>query len=204
MNFAIKDVPVGQLNALVKNLMAQMDINDPVEVIRRINAGEWLVAKVELPEFPIWKTVTIGNLGDVKTARQRLKDSGIELCRDASFILETMTFNDTEVILDLVRVSAKELGLENCWRTEEIYAAAERHGLSLCPAEVAPQLWLTYPSLLPCGECLRVAMETMKSSNCCWYVLSLECAADGRKLYADRDHNPMERWERDSWVFVRG
>lgn len=41
--FAIQDVLPGKLNALVKNIMSQMAIDDPNEAVRRINAGEWVV-----------------------------------------------------------------------------------------------------------------------------------------------------------------
>ena len=41
--FAIAEVMSGQLNALVKNLMAQMAIDDASEAVRRVNAGEWVV-----------------------------------------------------------------------------------------------------------------------------------------------------------------
>ena len=38
--FMIAGVEVGQLNAMVKNLMIKSGINDPVELIRLINSGE--------------------------------------------------------------------------------------------------------------------------------------------------------------------
>ena len=44
-DFAIANVPPGRLNALVKNLMIQMDIMDPLEAVRRINSGEWVVSR---------------------------------------------------------------------------------------------------------------------------------------------------------------
>ena len=44
--FAIANVLPGKLNALVKNLMRMMGISDPIEAVRRINAGEWIVSTV--------------------------------------------------------------------------------------------------------------------------------------------------------------
>jgi hypothetical protein len=56
--FAIANLNGGQLNAVVKNLMAQIGINDPVEAVRRFNAGEYtLVQKV-----PRWSVDAEGNL----------------------------------------------------------------------------------------------------------------------------------------------
>lgn len=47
----IDDVEVGRLNALVKNVMAAMEIADHHEAIRRVNAGEWVVVEWE----PRWR-----------------------------------------------------------------------------------------------------------------------------------------------------
>ncbi len=44
-DFAIAGIEVGQLNALVKNLKAQMSIEDSVEAVRRVNSGEWIVSE---------------------------------------------------------------------------------------------------------------------------------------------------------------
>lgn len=40
-DFSTKDVTFGQANALFKKLMAIMKINDPLEVVRRIDSGDW-------------------------------------------------------------------------------------------------------------------------------------------------------------------
>ena len=47
--FVIADVLPGKLNAMVKNLMAQMGIDDPVEAVRLFNSGEWIVSQVVCP-----------------------------------------------------------------------------------------------------------------------------------------------------------
>ncbi|MBN2093950.1 MAG: hypothetical protein JW740_01055 [Candidatus Zambryskibacteria bacterium] len=44
--FAISEVLPGKLNAMVKNIMGQMKIDDPNEAVRRVNAGEWVVSRV--------------------------------------------------------------------------------------------------------------------------------------------------------------
>lgn len=203
MDFATQELTHGQTNALVKNLMGQMGVSDPVEAIRRINAGEWVVTQVKLPAFPTWKTVTVGNLGNAKTARKRLKDGGIKICRWGRGILDRMTFEETKTLLDLVRVSVKELGLETGATTAEIYAAAERHGLSLCPAEVAPQLWLYYPDLLPRGEWSLVAMKTIVDSFGGRDVFCIAHNGDGRWLYASRRRPGLRCRDDLRLVFVR-
>jgi hypothetical protein len=44
-DFAIADVPVGQLNALVKRIMQKMLVEDPLEAVRLVNSGEWIVTR---------------------------------------------------------------------------------------------------------------------------------------------------------------
>lgn len=44
-DFAISSLTAGQLNALVKNLMSQMNIDDPVEAVRRVNSGECVISQ---------------------------------------------------------------------------------------------------------------------------------------------------------------
>lgn len=41
IEFATANLTAGQLNSLVKKIMFQMGISDPVEAIRRINSDEW-------------------------------------------------------------------------------------------------------------------------------------------------------------------
>lgn len=203
MDFATQELTHGQTNALVKNLMGQMGVSDPIEAVRRINAGEWVVTQVKLPAFSTWKTVTVGNLGNAKTARKRLENGGIKISRWGGDILDRTTFEDTEATLDLVRVSVKELGLKDGATTAEIYAAAERHGLSLCPAEVAPKLWLQYPDLLPRGEWSLVAMEAIVDSDGDRSVFDLEHSDDGRWLLAISGRPDLRWYDISRWVFVR-
>jgi hypothetical protein len=152
--------------------------------------------------FQTWKQVTVGNLGNAKTARKQLKAAGIKIGNWGDDILGRATLEDAEATLDLVRVSVKELGLEDGATTAEIYAAAERHGLSLCPAEVAPQLWLQYPDLLPRGEWSLVAMEAIVDSGGDRSVFNLVHRGDGRWLFARSGH-PGSLWsDVDRWVFV--
>ena len=57
-DFAISDITVGRLNALVKNIMLQMNMDDPEEAVRRINSGEWIVTKlIHHPSSEIPKSV---------------------------------------------------------------------------------------------------------------------------------------------------
>lgn len=153
--------------------------------------------------FPIWKTITVGNLGDVKTACKQLKAAGIKFNNWSNEILGRSKFEKAEVTFNLVRVFVKELGLKDGATTLEIYAAAKCYGLSLCPAEVAPQLWLQYPDLLPCGEWSLVAMNAIMDPDGDCFVFFLGHSDDGRWLDTNFGH-PDDGWKECSrWVFVR-
>lgn len=53
-DFATQDVTFGQANALLKKLMAMMGVDDPVEVVRRINSDKWtLVGPAESTAFDL-------------------------------------------------------------------------------------------------------------------------------------------------------
>lgn len=154
-------------------------------------------------DFPIWKSVTIGNLGDATAARKQLKAAGIKVGKWGDDILDRATFEDAEATLDLVRVSVKELGLKNGATTAEIYAAAECHGLSRCPDEVAPQLWLQYSDLLSHGESSLVAREEVVDLGRNRSVFYLVHSDYGRGFRAANGH-PDNKWDNfHHWVFVR-
>jgi hypothetical protein len=150
-----------------------------------------------------WKRVTVGRIGTFIVARERLKTAEIKVSSFADDIIFSIMYKNTKAKLDLVRVSAKEIGLGDGVNTAEIYAAGERHGLCLCPAEVAPQLWIQYPDLLPRGERLHIAMEAFKHSYCGSIVFHLEYCSDDRWLGVNYGE-PCNTWKDDSiWVFVR-
>lgn len=43
LKFTISKVTTGKLNALVKNVMKQMNINDPNKAVKLINSGQWII-----------------------------------------------------------------------------------------------------------------------------------------------------------------
>jgi hypothetical protein len=60
--------------------------------------------------------------------------------------------------VELVLVSAADLGVETESSLADVYKRARQVGLELCPAEVGPQLRLHYRNQ-PRGEALTIAME---------------------------------------------
>ena len=45
--FVIKDITPGKLNALVRKIMEQTGTTDPIEAVRLINSGEYIITKLE-------------------------------------------------------------------------------------------------------------------------------------------------------------
>jgi hypothetical protein len=60
--------------------------------------------------------------------------------------------------LELVLLSAADLGVESESSLADVYKRARQVGLELCPAEVGPQLRLDYRNQ-PRGEVLHIAMQ---------------------------------------------
>jgi hypothetical protein len=202
MDFATKELTHGQTNALVKNLMDQMCVSDPVEAIRRINAGEWVVIR-KPPTFSIWMTTRVGNLGYQGQARNKLGYEGIKVTPPADSLITRTTFAPVETSFDLVLVTLKDLGLKDGATTVEVYTTAqEGYGLSLCPAEAALQLWLQH-SFLPHLRFSLVGMEPIEVDRGDPKVFTLQQTDDGRWLNTCNAH-PDTKWRSYShWIFVR-
>jgi len=157
-----------------------------------------------LQEIKTWNSVRIGNICCAKAADKQLGISGIRITHRAYYLLEQAAFEGIDATLDLVRVTVQELGLKDGATTAEIHAVAARNGLSLCPAEVAPQLWLQHPSLMSWNKGSFIAMELIEDSegNPSLLYLLAHCVT-GRKLIAIRG-GPDQIWnDSDHWVFVR-
>ena len=194
MNCAIKDL------TSIKNQTSQ----NLIKVTPCIETAEQITTQTKPSVFSTWKRVTIGDLGDAKTARRRLEDSCIKISRWGSNILNRIEFKETKTSLDLVRISAKNLGLRDRATMAEIYDAAKNYGLSLCPAEVAPQLWLQHPVLLLCSEWMLMAMDPIVNSSGGRDIFRLEHSVSGRWLSTDFG-NPAYKWyENHRWIFSLG
>jgi hypothetical protein len=132
--------------------------------------------------MPVWKTISLGTYPSVEALRDALaSDScayrphkvgeraphspsvpGCYVGGRANEIISHPAFNlsQLEHEIDLVIAEVTDLGFgaaENV-ALEDIYTNADRLGLTLCPAEVGPQLRLQYLDQ-QVGEFLRVAMQ---------------------------------------------
>ena len=113
-----------------------------------------------VPDFPVWKRITLGTHKGVSAVRDALDAHNIRIGESADEILGRPAFRFSKIRtpLDLVVVTAIDLGFAPGSRSlAEIYRRAAQLGLELCPPEAAPQLRLEYLNQ-PIGEFLHVAM----------------------------------------------
>lgn len=139
-DFAIANIPLGRLNALVKNLMRQMGIDDPAEVIRRINSGEWgvnlAVRRWREENGIIYFSVTSdGTSGEEWIAR--LESKGVCVDDWAKSILRSQDFQPTTGITVEIAVLKSELFKNPARTTKNIFAFAEERMFRLPNAEAA-------------------------------------------------------------------
>src|SRR5262245_10370651 len=113
-----------------------------------------------IPDFPVWKRITLGTHKGVNALRDALDARNIRVGESADEILgrPAFRFSKTRTPLDLVMLTATDLGFPQGSRSlAEIYRRATQLGLELCPPETGPQLRLEYLNQ-PIGEFLHIAM----------------------------------------------
>jgi hypothetical protein len=111
--------------------------------------------------FRVWKTITLGEFANSFALRDALDaaDCGIGDLAEEILARPAFTLVSTKTDVDLVVVSAADLGFENeSVSLDDIYSRAEQFGLVLAPAEVGPALRLHYFDQ-PIGEFLHVGMK---------------------------------------------
>lgn len=192
-------------------------VHDLIEKMTGKNGNEWFEAfkkflRKENPWGPIrdwkvWKTIKLGT--GPKTAEDFIKaleaygykasDWVKDLLSKAAF-LASVALQEIEV--DLVNVSVAELGFADGAYLKDIYKRALELGLSLCPAEVGPQLRLQYKDQ-PKDEWLRIAMEAIADSDTFLRLFQVERDSDDLDL--NGDHGYLDHFYRGSsrFVFVR-
>lgn len=99
-NFAISEVE-GQLCILFKNLMQRMNIDNPVEAIRKINSGEWVLTQKIRSWFVQDKVVHLKVTSDGATGLEwiiRFKKCGLSLSDWMESLLLSNSFRPTSGI----------------------------------------------------------------------------------------------------------
>ncbi len=114
--------------------------------------------------WPVWRTVELGGQRNADTMKTAIESAGMYVSGWAEDILNKVPFSQKKQTLDLVVVTVAELGFPDYAKTKQIFDAAQKQGLSLCPAEVGPQLRLQYKDQ-PRREWNFIAMQPIVDSD---------------------------------------
>jgi hypothetical protein len=142
---------------------AQCSARDVLQSAVASRSGQSVAGSTEAARS-VWKTITLGRFANSFALRNALDAAGCGVGDLAEQILARPAFamNPAEVDVDLVVVSAAELGTPTETSLADVYARAQERGLALAPAEVGPQLRLQYFDQ-PIGEFLHVGMNPIKT-----------------------------------------
>lgn len=153
--------------------------------------------------FPEGKKQTLETKIGGKTKEElerELEEKSITVGTYAKQLLDSPDFTTSKNIedIDLVCLTVGDLGFSSGATTDEIYKRAEDLGLELCPAEVGPQLRLSYSG----DEYLRIAMKQITDRGGRPSVFSLDRDGDGLWL-GTSDAEPSRRWGADDEFVFR-
>lgn len=203
----VMDVPQWQefevaiMRALPKDIdpdLAQKWIEDKIGLPRALR-------NILIPQWPVWKVLKLGTgLRTANDFRAALKRGGNRISDWANDILGKPAFTaaSQEIEVDLVLVSAAELGYKDGATYRDICQRAKEFGLDRCPAEVGPQLRQQYTDQ-PLNERLVIAMEPITGSSGGLFVFVVVRYDVGLWLYSGDGH-PDCFWDGSSrFVFIR-
>jgi len=136
-------------------------------------------------EFPVWKTIRIGEYKGAKGYLAALKAAGRLVSNPAKDIMGKKAFTTASAAEDvhLVKVTPRDLMFAESPRFDRFIARGLELGLEKCQTEDGPALRLTYADQ-PRGEWVRVAMDITTDSGGGPRVFSVERDEGGLWLYA--------------------
>jgi len=199
-DFATSDLTGGTLNALVKNIMRQLGVDDPIEAVRLVNSGECVVSRPACRfrdrDGVIYFTVTSdGTTGEEWIAR--LEKNNFQVGNYAKSLLRSADFKPTGGVTTEIAVLKGMLFNDSDRITKKIRAAADSRQLTKPNAEVACLIREMFPDkeLEAMGLVYIVTMhEPIKNSGGGLGLLGVDRGGDGRWLYTYYD-NPSYRWD---------
>jgi adenylate kinase family enzyme len=113
---------------------------------------------------------TDSSIQSSKQMKEKLEAKGIQKTKYTDDLLDRTEYSKESKIYKLVQFKPRQLGFPQGATIDQIYAKAEELGLKLCPAEVGPQLRLSYS-----GKDLKfIAMKQISPLNFhpCFFFLS--------------------------------
>ena len=202
----MKDVKTyGQLREFLATIIANMP-NIPANVMQEWIENPKILKKTlekALLYWKIWKTIKIGWVANTDSFNKLFFSTGIIASQYAYDILEKITLEPKQTKIDLVVLSPSILGLEKEASREDIYLKALSLGLSICPAEVGPQLVLELNTdRIKKEVSLNIAMLPISDSDAGSRLFSVEYK-DGKMWLVTNSGNPECLWDSDDlFVFV--
>lgn len=153
--------------------------------------------------FPIFKTVVLGACRSPARYRSKLNSDGFCLTDRAFNVLVKIMVSQTQLKLNLVAVTAFNLGWNNKINYNHICSLADSFGLDRCPAEVGPALRLQYPDQ-PYFEYLQIAMEPVTIvTDCDSPQIFMVNRDDNAPLLESSYCGPESLWNANRrWIFV--
>jgi hypothetical protein len=150
-------------------------------------------ATIQAGNFPlkVWKTIRLGTeikdgsgfIYAIEKMRglcpRQTRELLLEKDKDGIPCLQ-IAKESTEV--NLVSITVADLGIKDWAFLKDIYAAAKKRGLELCPNEVGPQLFLQDKKQPPLNEELYIGMEPIYTEHGAPRMLYLDHDRDGRWL----------------------
>lgn len=192
------ELNLGQIEAIV-NKLGGMD------GVKRFLSGQTIVRAVERRAFEIWKTITVGSgPRTAKEFQKAIKKAGSKISDSGNAILghKDFTVSSEETAIDLVKVTARDLGFNQGATRSEIYAMARQLGLEILPPEAGPALRLAYQDQ-PMDEWIAIGMEPIINTQCMLTLFGV--GRDGDVLLLDSHLGFSDAlWDPDrAWVFGR-
>ncbi len=145
-----------------------------------------------------YELATDTSIQSSEQAKAKLESQGIWKNEYTEDLLDKTEYSKESKTYKLVQFTVGQLGFPQGATTDQIYAKAEELGLKLCPAEVGPQLRLSYP-----GKDLKfIAMKQISGRDGYPLVFHLISDDSGLGLDAD-DADPSYEWfSDDQFVFL--
>ncbi len=141
---------------------------------------------------------TDSSIQSSKQAKTKLESKGIGVGDYGKDLLDKTEYSKEQKQYKLVQFTVGQLGFHQGATTDQVYAKAQELGLKLCPAEVGPQLRLSYPG----KDWKLIAMKQISDRDGRPNVFSLHSDDSKLELCANIA-DPSRKWSSDHrFVFL--
>ena len=141
---------------------------------------------------------TDSSIRSAEEAKSKLESCGIYVGDYTKDLLDKTEYSKEQKQYKLVQFTVEQLGFPQGATTDQIYAKAQELGLKLCPAEVGPQLRLSYPG----KDWKLIAMKQISGRYGNPHVFRLDSGGSKLGLNASLA-DPSRRWDSDDqFVFL--